>query len=163
MCHNSNNTMKQQGTALIVVLIFLTTVTLLGLTSIQNSILDTKINANHQHSQVSKQAAENALAKLTAPDPEPSDKGETLLIPQLIINASTNNQDYYNTSEAILQPASSADLGLSLLEQSQAGKYRISGFSLNVRALIYQADARGKVQGSHAISHHRMQVARIRE
>ncbi|MEW8156018.1 MAG: PilX N-terminal domain-containing pilus assembly protein, partial [Candidatus Thiodiazotropha endolucinida] len=51
---------NQSGTALVISLIMLTIVTLLSITAMQNTNLDTKVAVNHQFKGLSFSAAENA-------------------------------------------------------------------------------------------------------
>jgi len=163
---------RQQGATLAVALILLTVITILGLSSMRNTNLDAKIAANHQHKQISFQAAESALSKLTAPSPEKSDGGVSLKVPKTVqeddgsgnmVYKPALNPDYYQATGVDGQPDASADLDLLFTEQSRPGKYKFSGFGLSIVTLIYQGDAKGEINNSNAKSQNRMQVALIRE
>ena len=61
---------RQDGVALIISMILLAVITLLSVTAMRGTNLDAKIAANHQHKQLSFQAAENAFARLIGDDPQ---------------------------------------------------------------------------------------------
>lgn len=167
---------RQQGAALVVSLIILTVITLLSLSAMRNTNLDTKIAANHQHKQISFEAAESALGKLTAPTPENSDGGNALEVPKTIKQnidpddpdspkeyLPASNPDYFVATGVEGQPDTSADLDLLFTEQSRPGKYKFSGYGLSVVTLIYQADTYGEIDNTTTKTHNRAQVALIRD
>ena len=157
------NLHQQQGAALAVGLILLVVITLLSLSAMRNTNLDSKIAVNHQHKQISFQAAENALAKLTGFEPEDSDSGGTVKVPLTTPGNVRNNPDYYVASAVADQPDSSADLDLTYIEQSVPGQYKFSGFGLSIITLIYDADSYSEIDGSKTNTHNRMQVALVRD
>lgn len=151
-CHRSHT---QQGTALVVSLILLSVVTLLSLSAMRSANLETKIAVNHQFKDLSFQAAENALARLIGPDPQ-------VEVPVATVCATQPNDNYYTSTGVTHQPDLSADVTMTMLEISPPGKYKYSGFGLNVVSVLYQADSVGSVAGNNTQTTNRMQVSLIR-
>ncbi|MEW8146486.1 MAG: PilX N-terminal domain-containing pilus assembly protein [Candidatus Thiodiazotropha endolucinida] len=150
-CHLAHS---QRGAALVISLIMLTVITILSLSAMRSTNLDSKIAVNHQFKELSFQAAENALARLTGPNPQ-------VLVPNNIGETATTAAAYASAGVEH-QPDISADLTLEMLEISPPGKYKFSGFGLNVVTVLYQADSVGSVVGNNTISTNRMEVALIR-
>ena len=155
---NSLTFRTQQGVALVVSLILLVVITLLSVTAMRSANLDTRIAVNHQHKQLSFQAAENALAQLTAIQPQ---QMKALEIPSTIDETTTNCRfvEFQPEDGAAKRRA---DLNLKLIEISKPGQYKFSGYGLNITTIIYQADAYGHVENTGAMTHNRMRVALIR-
>ncbi|MES9992266.1 MAG: PilX N-terminal domain-containing pilus assembly protein [Candidatus Thiodiazotropha sp.] len=149
-----NRRHQQQGAALVIGLILLSVITLLSVSAMRSSNLETKIAVNHQFKELSFQAAENALAQLTGPDPE-------ILVPNAIC-AEQPNPGYYTSSGVTHQPDLSADVTMQMREISPPGKYKFSGFGLNVVTVLYKADALGTVADNNTQTTNRMEVALIR-
>jgi type IV pilus assembly protein PilX len=151
-----SNCHSQSGAALVIGLVMLTIITLLSVSAMRSTNLDTKIAVNHQFKEMSFQAAENALARVTGPL-EDAD----LDLPNALgaVNAVTNF-DYYESTGVDHQPDFSADVELEMTEISR--RYKFSGFPLNVLTVMYQADSRGTVAGTDTQTINRMQVALIR-
>jgi len=146
---------RQRGTALVVGLLLLSIITVLSISAMRNANLDTRIAGNHQHKQLSFQAAENALAILLGPNPGPVAPNTT---PGLV----KENNHYFVASDVEGQPDISADLNLMFQTQTAPGQIKFSGYGLSVTALIYQADAHGHVDGTKTKTHNRMSVALAR-
>ena len=154
---------RQKGVALIISLMLLVVITMLSLTAMRSANLDTKIAINHQHKQYAFQAAENALAALTSNPLETLENGPMALsMPDTTETAPpTENLNWYQQAEvANKQPALSADLTVDFLFTRKGLK--ISGYGLNTKSPVYQADAVGRVVGTNATTHNRMEVALIR-
>ncbi|MEW8505206.1 MAG: PilX N-terminal domain-containing pilus assembly protein [Candidatus Thiodiazotropha sp.] len=149
-----NRRHQQQGAALVVGLILLSVITLLSVSAMRSTNLETKIAVNHQFKELSFQAAENALAQLTGPNPN-------VLVPNAIC-AEQDNPNYYQSSGVTHQPDLSADVTMQMREISPPGKYKFSGFGLNVVTVLYKADSLGTVAGNNTRTTNRMQVALIR-
>lgn len=147
---------QQRGVALIISLVLLTVITLLSLTAMRSTNLGTKIAVNHQHKQLAFQAAENALAKLTSLPPA---EMQNLNVPGTL-NGVENNPAFI---PADANAHNSADLDMTLVDISKPGKYKFSGFGLNIVTVVFQADAIGSVGNSHSSSHNRMEVALVRD
>jgi type IV pilus assembly protein PilX len=147
---------RQQGVALIVSLVLLTIVTILSLAAMRGANLGARIAVNHQHKQLAFQAAENALAKLTSLPPA---EMKTLNVPGVLNNVETNP----NFIPVDTNAHNSADLDMKLVDISRPGKYKFSGFGLNIVTVVFQADAMGKVGNTNSSSHNRMEVALVRE
>ncbi|WP_457668185.1 pilus assembly PilX family protein [Thiolapillus sp.] len=164
--HYQTATSKQRGVALVISLIVLLTVTLLSLTAMRSANLDTKISVNHQHKQLAFQAAENGLTKLTT---LPADDMKTLQVPgnegdsNSIPDPNDPSVNWYESGTSTDGPTTSATAELTLNEISPPGKYKFSGFGLNIKTIIFQADSYGTVEGTNAHAHNRMEVALIRE
>jgi len=153
------NQHKQCGAALCTSLIFLTILTVLGLSSMRSTTLGTKTAVNHQFKQMSFQAAENALFRLTG-----KDRPDVLLPGTSTLDASVPVQNInYFAPPVSNQGDTSADLEMSFIERSPPGKYKFSGFGLSIVTIVYQADAFGKTDGSKSRAHNRMQVALLRD
>ena len=154
---------RQKGVALVISLILLVVITMLSLTAMRSANLDTKIAINHQHKQYAFQAAENALATLISNPLETLENGPMgLSIPETTETAPPEeNPNWYQQAEVDnQQPALSADLTVDFLVMREGLK--ISGYGLNTKSPVYQADAVGKVAGTNATVHNRMEVALIR-
>ena len=145
---------KQQGVALIVSMLLLIVITLLSLSSMRNTTLDTKIAVNHQHKQISFQAAESALFKLMSPEPN-------VTVPLTPVDAPTINDNYF-ASAGDDQPDVEADLSMDFIRVSDPGEYKFNGFSLNLTTMIYEASAEGTIAGSNVRANNRMGVVLIR-
>ncbi len=154
--HHSGGFRRQQGAALLMSMVFLMILTLLSVSAMKNSMLETKIAANHQHKMLSFQSQESAFARLLGPDPEVSR-------PLTIAAAPTMNSNYFVSSGVTNQPDLSADVRMDFVEKSTPGQYKYSGYGLNIVTLKFNADAFGKVDNSGAKTHGRMQVALIRD
>ncbi len=151
----SNSSPRQEkGAALIVSMLFLIVITLLSLSSMRNTNLDTKIAVNHQHKQISFQAAESALFKLMSPNPNVN-------VPLTPAAEPVVNDNYF-TSSGDSQPSVEADLSIDFIRTSEKGEFKVNGFGLNLTTLIYQADAEGKITGSNVKANNRMGVVLIR-
>lgn len=143
----------QRGVALIISMILLTVISLLSISAMRATNIDSRIAANYQHKQLSFQVAESVFVKLTGNSPQiqrPTASSGTL-----------KSVDYISFAATSGQPAVSADLELSFIRESTAGEYKVSGYSLDVKTLIYQADAYGEVNGSHTRTHTRTMVVRV--
>lgn len=152
---------QQRGVALVISLILLTVITMLSLTAMRSANLDTKIAVNHQHKQYAFQAAENALTSLTSNPLEDLENGiPALLLPGTISAAPVENSYWYHQYASTGNPELSADLTMDLIAIRKGLK--ISGYGLNTKSPVYQADAFGRVDGTSATTHNRMEVALIR-
>ncbi len=147
---------RQKGAALIVSLILLTVITVLSLSAARNTNLDTKISTNHQHKQLSFQAAENALAKVTGENPNIS-------VPATPGAANTINTDYFTATSVDGQPDVAANVEMDFVRISRPGEFKFSGFGLALTSLIYQADSTGRLVNGTAQSHNRMGLALVRD
>ncbi|MCP4992485.1 MAG: hypothetical protein GY934_01670 [Gammaproteobacteria bacterium] len=153
---------KQRGAALVISLIILTVITVLSVSAMRSTTLETKIAVNQQFKQLSFQAAESAFAKLLRKKPEVDVPGTEAADP-------VTNTDYFCIPDDCTRDSTDdvleldADLDMDLVEISAPGKYKFSGFGLSVVTLIYQADAHGHVTDSATSTHNRMQVALIRD
>ncbi|MEW8029913.1 MAG: PilX N-terminal domain-containing pilus assembly protein [Candidatus Thiodiazotropha sp.] len=157
---------NQSGTALTISLIMLTIVTLLSVTAVQNTNLDTKIAVNHQFKGLSFSAAENALAIVTGPDLSVVDN---LDIPN-VAGEITEHDPFFSThnaqGEPLLpaladQPPTSASL--SMAYQGEREGLFFSGHQLDNTTHLFLADAVGTVGESATRTHNRMQVGLIRQ
>ncbi|NOQ79554.1 MAG: hypothetical protein GQ546_09160 [Gammaproteobacteria bacterium] len=168
---------QQKGVALAVSLIFLLILTILSVSAVQNSTLETKIAVNHQHKQMSFQTAESALARVLGPDAD-------IKKPLVVGAAAVDNINYYACktdfkdcdfkctndfsdckfkNRASERTTLSSNLKMEYIERSVPGKYKFSGYSLDIVTLVYEAEAKGQVNGTGATSTNRMEIALIRE
>ncbi len=154
-----NLPVRQSGAALVISLIILTVITVLSVSAMRSTTLETKIAVNQQFKQLSFQAAESAFARLLGVDPDVEVPG-TVTAP---VDPDGKNDDYFTVAATLTQPGSHADVDMDLLEISPPGKYKFSGFGLSVITVIYQADATGHVTGNEATTHNRMEVALVRD
>ncbi|MES9817356.1 MAG: PilX N-terminal domain-containing pilus assembly protein [Candidatus Thiodiazotropha sp.] len=157
---------NQSGTALVISLIMLTIVTLLSVTAMQNTNLDTKVAINHQFKGLSFSAAENALAIVTGPDLTIVDN---LDIPNTVGEV-TEADPFFSTQTpqgepldpALAdQPPQRASLRMAYLG-AREGLF-FSGHQLDNTTHLFLADAIGRVGESAARTHNRMQVGLIRQ
>ncbi len=150
---------NQDGVALVVSLILLLIITVLSLSAMRSTNIDTKISINHQFKQISFQAAESALAKLLG-----DDAATGLTVPSATSGAAPATSTNYFASTGVTNQADiSADMELTFISQAAPGQYKFSGYGLDMVAFIYQADATGKIDNSNTQTTNRMQVARIRK
>ncbi|MCP4275820.1 MAG: hypothetical protein GY779_05645 [Gammaproteobacteria bacterium] len=161
MCHQTNRPTgyqpsKQSGVALVVSLVLLLIITVLSISAMRSTNIDTKISINHQFKQMSFQAAESALARLLGPDPGGN-------LPVATPGAFAGNANYFTSAGVAGQPDISADLDITFVEKTPPGKYKFSGFGLDMVTFLYQADATGEIDNSNTRTHNRMQVARLRQ
>ncbi len=145
---------NQGGVALAVSIILLFVITMLSVSAMRSTNIDTKISINHQFKQMSFQTAESALAKLLGPNPGGS-------APTTTPGAFVDNVAYYTSTGVAHQPDMSADLRMEFIEKTQ--KYKFSGHPLNTMAFVFKADAVGTIGSSNATTHNRMEVARLRQ
>ncbi|MEJ2610518.1 MAG: PilX N-terminal domain-containing pilus assembly protein [Candidatus Thiodiazotropha sp.] len=159
----------QKGAALVIALILLTIITLLSISAMQSSILNTRIATNHQFKEMSFQAAENALAKVTAPNPE-------VQVPNVGATIATPNPNYFDSDDENnlnQTPRLRANLnmgyvchigqGQSLPDSDCASSVLISGFPPDSGYISYLPTATGYVGGAitHAQSTTRSQVVQM--
>ncbi|MEW8525465.1 MAG: PilX N-terminal domain-containing pilus assembly protein [Candidatus Thiodiazotropha endolucinida] len=145
---------SQSGVALVISLIMLAIITILSVSAMRSTNLDTKIAVNQHLKEMTFQAAENALTQVTGPV-------VTVSLPNSLgPDNAVDNISYYQSHGVTDQPNISADVNVEMLEISR--RYKFSGFPLNVLTIMYQADSRGIVAGNNTQSINRMQVALIR-
>jgi type IV pilus assembly protein PilX len=166
MIYESAHTgIHQKGVALIVSLIFLMIITILSVSAMRTTNLDTKIAVNHQFKELSFQAAESALAQVTTPNPV------DVLMPNSVEGASAFNDNYFTSPATATQPALAADLTLTYLyglkenepADPETGKigFTVSGYPPNSGFNTYLATAQGEVAESGTRTTNRMQVILI--
>jgi type IV pilus assembly protein PilX len=145
---------SQGGAALVISLILLTVITILSVSAMRSTNLDTKIAVNQQLKELSYWAAENALSLVTAEE-------VTVELPNALGagNAVMNN-NYFQSTGVDGQPDISANVNIEMMEITR--RYKFHGFPLNVLAVMYQADSQGVVAGNNTQTVNRMQVALIR-
>jgi type IV pilus assembly protein PilX len=147
---------SSQGIALVVSLIILSVITLLGVSGMRSTRIETKMSVNHQFKQTSFLAAESALAVLTSPKHEAN-------VPDAVADSEPAKNDNYFTSTGVDGQADiSADIDITFIKASTPGELKFSGHGLSVSSLVYQADAVGQVGNASNQSHNRMGVVLIR-
>jgi type IV pilus assembly protein PilX len=156
---------NQKGAALVISMIFLLIITLLSVSAMRTTNIDTKIATNHQFKELSFQAAESALATVTTPDPP------DVLIPNSTPGATAQNTSYFSSPGTTDQPALSADLAITYLyglkkdepADPDSGKIgiNVSGYPMNNAFNTYLATAEGSVAESGTKTTNRMQVVLI--
>lgn len=156
---NSHSKQRQGGAALAISLILLIVITLLSLSAMRSANLNTRIAVNHQHKLFAFQAAENALSMLL--DASVSEL-KTLKIPGKEDDVPEVNEDMFDVAAVAGSVGVSADLEMDLIEVSPPGKYKFSGYGMNVISIKFQADSVGKVEGSKSTAHNRMEVILVR-
>ncbi|MBT3059367.1 MAG: hypothetical protein G8D61_06970 [gamma proteobacterium symbiont of Ctena orbiculata] len=147
---------SQRGSALVISLILLTIITILSVSAMRSTNLDTKIAVNHQLKELSYRAAENAFAQLIA-NPLTAVRPETIGPENAVANP-----DFYQSLGVVHQPDISADITMELIEVAPPGKYKFNGHSLNRTSIKYQADSVGRVLGSNTRTTNRMELVWIR-
>lgn len=155
----------QRGAALAISLILLVIITLLSVSAMRTTNLDTKITVNHQFKELSFHAAENALAMVTAPSPP------TVLIPNSVPDTSALNTNYFTSAATANQPALSANLTMTFLYRLEKGEpaddttgklgINVSGYPLGNAFSTYLATSQGSVAQSSTQTTNRMQVVLI--
>jgi type IV pilus assembly protein PilX len=153
---------RQQGAALVVSMILLTIITMLSLSAMRNTNIETKIAVNHQFKEMSFQAAENALALLTGPELD----SINLIIPATV-GTREQTSGFYSIADIPDSPDASADIDMlyeAVIDPEQGdGNMLFSGFQLDIVTHLYLADSSGHVEGNAGYSQNRMQVALIRQ
>jgi type IV pilus assembly protein PilX len=153
---------RQRGAALIVSMVLLAIITLLSVSAMRNTNLESQIAVNHQFKELSFQAAENALSRVTASEIDPE-----LSIPAVIGEDETTEGFFESIAGLENQANASADITMTyedMIDPSQGmGNMLFSGFQLNVITHLYLADSYGKVDNTGTETHNRMQVALIRQ
>lgn len=145
---------SQHGAALVIGLIMLTVITLLSVSAMRTTNLETKIAVNQQLKELTFQASENALAMVTGPE-------VTVNLPSALgPGNAVMNANYFQSSGIDGQPDLSADVNVEMIEITR--RYKFHGFPLNVLAVMYNADSQGIVVGNNTKTVNRMQVALIR-
>lgn len=156
---------RQSGVALVVSLIILTIVTLLSISAMRNTNLDTRIAVNYQFKALSFAAAENALALVISPDMSIVDR---LRIPahegQVTREENFINMPSEDDIIAVPALANQPPLRASLSMTNDGTKERLffSGYQLDNITHLFLADAKGNVGESRTQTHNRMQVGLIR-
>jgi type IV pilus assembly protein PilX len=157
----SNHGNTQTGAALIISLILLIIITMLSITALRNTSLETKIAVNHQFKELSFRAAENALALVTGPELNTTG----LDIPSSVGKDSTKMNFFESTVTD--QPSMSTDVKLTYEDvidpKAGEGNMLFSGHQLDIITHLYLVDATGKVSDSGTSTLNRMQVALIRQ
>ncbi|MES9850930.1 MAG: PilX N-terminal domain-containing pilus assembly protein [Candidatus Thiodiazotropha sp. L084R] len=153
---------RQKGAALVVSLILLTIITLLSVSSMRNTNIETKIAVNHQFKELSFQAAENALAIITGPELD----AVNLNIPATV--GTTVPTPNFNPLSGITDQADThAEINMlyeDVIDPKQGkGNMLFSGFQLDIATHLYLADSTGFVDGNETKTTNRMQVALIRQ
>ncbi|MES9973614.1 MAG: PilX N-terminal domain-containing pilus assembly protein [Candidatus Thiodiazotropha sp.] len=154
----------QRGAALAISLIFLVIITILSVSAMRTTNLDTKITVNHQLKELSFQAAESALAMATTPNPSPIP-----LVPNTVPGETADNLGYFTSPATANQPALSADLTMTYLyglAKNQPATPTtpgiiVSGYPLGNAFNTYLATAQGFVAQSGTHTTNRMQVVLI--
>ncbi|MEW8231472.1 MAG: PilX N-terminal domain-containing pilus assembly protein [Candidatus Thiodiazotropha endolucinida] len=154
---------RQKGAALAISLIFLVIITILSVSAMRTTNLDTKITVNHQFKELSFQAAESALAMVTTPDPP------DVLIPDSVPDTTAQNPGYFSSAATADQPGLSADLTMTYLygltkdepATPDTPGINVSGYPLGNAFNTYLATAEGFVAQSGTHTTNRMQVVLI--
>jgi type IV pilus assembly protein PilX len=163
---------RQKGAALIISLIFLMIITILSVSAMRTTNLDTKITVNHQFKELSFQAAESALAQATTPTDTINSSAKALSLrprmPNSVEGAFVTTDNYFISPGTNNRPALAADLTMTyiygLAENEPAdpstGKigYLISGYPPNSGFNTYLATAQGSVAQSGTRTTNRTQV-----
>ncbi|MCU7932682.1 MAG: hypothetical protein KZQ90_17925 [Candidatus Thiodiazotropha sp. (ex Codakia rugifera)] len=150
---NLSRLQHQGGTALAVTLILLIIITLLSVSAMRSTNLDTKVSVNHQFKEASFQAAESALGIVTAPAP-------VVQVPATPSSPPVTNTDFFSSSGVTNQADLSADLIMTYIGPSRS--YKVSGFRPNALTHEYQADAIGTVDQSGTRTQNSMRLLLIR-
>jgi type IV pilus assembly protein PilX len=159
---SANTQSRQKGVALVVSLILLTVITLLSVSAMRSTNIETKIAVNHQFKELSFQAAENALAIITGPELD----AVNLEIPATV--GTTETTYGFNPISGITDQADTyADVDLlyqAVIDPKKGqGNMLFSGFQLDIVTHLYLADSTGFVDGNQTRTKNRMQVALIRQ
>jgi type IV pilus assembly protein PilX len=157
---------KQSGFALVISMILLAIITLLSVSSMRNTNIETKIAVNHQLKELSFQAAENALFTLTGTPTNDLVLDYDLAIPT-VIGETLSTANFHQSNSVTDQADMHADIDMTyeaFIDPKQGlGNRLFSGHQFNVSTLLYQVDAFGHVGTSGTQTHNRMQVALIRQ
>ncbi|MEW8625521.1 MAG: PilX N-terminal domain-containing pilus assembly protein [Candidatus Thiodiazotropha sp.] len=150
--HSPTRLKHQDGAALAISLILLVIITLLSVSAMRSTNIDTKISVNYQFKEASFQAAENALATVTP---------ATIQVPLTPDAPPVTNTDYFTSTGVTDQPDVSADVVMTYIGPTRA--YKVSGYRPNTLFQEYQADAIGTVGDTGTRTQNRMQLLIVRE
>ena len=162
MTIGSKTQSRQNGAALVVSMILLAVITLLSVSAMRNTNIETKIAVNHQFKELSFQAAENALAIITGPELD----SINLDIPATVGDTEVTNP--FNAISGLTDQANThAEVSLlyeDVIDPKKGkGNMLFSGFQLDIVTHLYLADSTGFVDGNQTKTTNRMQVALIRQ
>jgi type IV pilus assembly protein PilX len=153
---------RQGGAALVVSMILLLIITMLSVSAMRNTNIETKIAVNHQFKELSFQAAENALSIITGPELDAIE----LNIPATI-GDTESTPDFYVAENITDQADARANVTMTyedMIDPKQGmGNMLFSGFQLDVVTHLYLANSTGQVDGNGTQTTNRMQVALIRQ
>jgi hypothetical protein len=152
-------------------MILLVIITMLSVTAMHNTNLETRIAVNHQFKELSFRAAENALAIVTGPDFGGIDEENipsTINSTKNIKNIFQSHPDGKAMDDTLDgQPPVSVDVNLMYEKRVDPkkgeGNILFNGHQVDIVTFLYKVDAVGTVGGSKTKTHNRMQVALIRQ
>ena len=166
MITSTNRPAKERGFALVISMILLAIITLLSVSSMRNTNIETKIAANHQLKELSFQAAENALSIVTGTPTSELVTDYNLDVPNVIGQTRTTG-NFYESSGVTDQADIRANIDMTyedFIDPKQGmGNRLFSGYQFDVSTHLFQVDAFGHVGNSGSQTHNRMQVALIRQ
>ncbi|MCF1439662.1 MAG: PilX N-terminal domain-containing pilus assembly protein [Candidatus Thiodiazotropha taylori] len=156
---------KQSGFALVVSMVLLAIITLLSVSSMRSTNIETKIATNHQLKELSFQAAESALSIITGTSTSDLVTLYNLDVPSVVGNTAATGGFY--ASSGTDQASSHADIEMTYEEfidpKQGMGNRLFSGYQFDVSTHLFRVDSTGIVDGSGTQTHNRMQVALIRQ
>ncbi|MCG7904866.1 MAG: PilX N-terminal domain-containing pilus assembly protein [Candidatus Thiodiazotropha lotti] len=166
MTISTNHLTREGGFALVISMILLAIITLLSVSSMRNTNIETKIAANHQLKELSFQAAENALSIVTGVSTSELVTDYNLDVPNVIDQTRTTG-NFYESNSVTHQADIRADIDMTyeaFIDPKQGmGNRLFSGYQFDVSTHLFQVDAFGYVGSSGTQTHNRMQVALIRQ
>jgi type IV pilus assembly protein PilX len=137
---------------LAVSLILLVIITLLSVSAMKSTNIDTKVAVNYQFKEASFQAAENALATITP---------ASVVVPLTPDDPAEPNLNFFSSTGVTDQPDVSADVYMTYIGPTR--QYKVSGYRPNTLFQEYQADAIGTVGQTGTRTTNRMQLLIVRE
>ncbi len=152
--NRSINFRRQQGIALFISLMLLVILTVFSLSAMRGAVTETKISANHQHKQLTFQAAENTLEKMMSVRLD--DSANKPPMPPATIPGTSGNvvNDYFTATQGNL--ATSGQLEITYKQWIK--KAALRGFEWGVEGPQYEANAIGTLADSNARSHTRLGI-----
>ncbi|MCG7922557.1 MAG: PilX N-terminal domain-containing pilus assembly protein [Candidatus Thiodiazotropha lotti] len=165
MTSQFNRPSAQKGFALVVSMILLAIITMLSVSSMRNTNIETRIAVNHQLKELSFQAAENAISIVTGTPIDTLLDDYNLRLPTVIGQTLTTSNFHVSTGVTD-QADTHADVDVlyeDFIDPKQGLGNRVySGYQFDTASHLYLVDSTGFVDGSGTQTTNRTQAALIR-
>ena len=156
---------KQNGVALIIVLIFLAIMMLLAVTSLRTSTLDERLAANYQFSTVTDQAAELAVSEVLRHYQKDVDTGNMQHIFRKVWDSAQRKQyfpgySYQKLTSLIGTVADNSNAAYRAEVLWKSDKYPRAGDATNIHSMLFYLEGESKyADNTGANARHRLGVS----